>query len=574
MILTALVKRYEQQLNEGKVVARGWSMADISFGLRIYENGEVADFIDFRTKVERDKKVVFVPKKIVVPEQLKRTSGIVPYFLCDNAKYFLGIDGNTEQFKAAKNLHLEILKNCDSVAVRAIKNFFEHWNPSEVLTHPKLQDYLKELQSGARLIFMFEENFATEDDEIKTAWENYRQNQEESASMQCLITGKILPVAKTHPSIKGVRNANTSGGSIVSFNESAFESYGHNKKHEKQWLNAPISKYAAFSYTTALNDLLADSNHKEFFGDMTVVYWAEENSDECQDFFDELLSASENSISDETLNAIIEGIKEKNIDFNGTRLDYENPFYILGLSPNNARLSIRLFLQNGFGEVIKNIAKHYEDLRIVKPVNATDYIPLWRILAATIPPQSKEKNSSPLMSGTVVKAVMTGQNYPVSLLQNVILRIKADRDITYARAAIIKAYLTRNKRRENLMSLDENSIDRNYVYGRIFSVLEAIQEAANPGLNATIKDKYFTSACSTPGSVFPNLLKLSAHHLRKLETARKIYFEKQLTDLMSKLSPSTKNSSILTLEEQGIFILGYYHQKQERYKKKESKENG
>ena len=124
------------------------------------------------------------------------------------------------------------------------------------------------------------------------------------------------------------------------------------------------------------------------------------------------------------------------------------------------------------------------------------------------------------------------------------------------------------------MSLDENSTDKNYVYGRIFYVLEAIQEAANPGLNATIKDKYFTSACSTPGSVFPNLLKLSAHHLRKLETARKIYFEKQLTDLMSKLSPSTKNSSILTLEEQGIFILGYYHQKQERYKKRESKENG
>lgn len=571
MILTALVKRYEQQLNEGKMVACGWSMADISFGLRLYENGEVADFIDFRTKVERDKKVVFVPKKIAVPEQLKRTSGIVPYFLCDNAKYFLGIDGNTEQFKAAKNLHLEILKNCDSVAVRAIKNFFEHWNPSDTIANPKLQDYLKELQSGARLIFMFEENFATEYDEIKLAWENYRQNQEESASMQCLITGKILPVAKTHPSIKGVRNANTSGGSIVSFNERAFESYGHDNE---QGLNAPISKYAAFAYTTALNDLLADKNHVKIFGDMTVVYWAEENNEQCQNIIDEILFSSEEKISSDTLDKIVKGIKEQSISFNGTKLNYENPFYILGLSPNNARLSIRLFLQNGFGEVIKNIAKHYEDLRIIKPQKATDYIPLWRILAATIPPQSKEKNSSPLMSGAVVKAVMTGQNYPVSLLQNVILRIKADRDITYARAAIIKAYLTRNKRRENLMSLNENSIDKNYVYGRIFYVLEAIQEAANPGLNATIKDKYFTSACSTPGSVFPNLLKLSAHHLRKLETARKIYFEKQLTELMSKLSPSTKNSSILTLEEQGIFILGYYHQKQERYKKKESKENG
>ena len=572
MILTALVKRYEQQLNEGKMVACGWSMADISFGLRLYENGEVADFIDFRTKVERDKKVVFVPKKVVVPEQERRSGkNFSSSFLCENAKYFLGIDGSTEHFQAAKKLHLEILKDCNSLASKAVKNFFASWNPSEIETHPKLKECLKELQKGARIVLMFEENFVAKDEEIKTAWRNYKQNQEESSSMQCSITGKISPVAKIHPSIKGVRNANSSGGSIVSFNDSAFESYGHDGE---RGLNAPISKDATFAYTTALNDLLADSNHRKFFGDMTVVYWAEENSDECQDFFEELLSPNEEEISNENLSDIMKGIEKKNIKFNGTKLDYENPFYILGLSPNNARISVRLFLQKSFGEVIANIAKHYEDFRIIKPLTAPEYIPLWRILASTVSSKSNDKSASPLMSGAVVKAVMTGQNYPVSLLQNVILRIRAEHNITYERAAIIKAYLTRNKRRKNLMSLDEKSTDKNYVYGRIFYVLEAIQEAANPGLNATIKDKYFTSACSTPGSVFPNLLKLSAHHLRKLETTKKIYFEKQLTDLMSKLSPSTKNSSISTLEEQGIFILGYYHQKQERYKKKESKENG
>ena len=572
MILTALVKRYEQQLNEGKVVARGWSMADISFGLRLYENGEVADFIDFRTKVERDKKVVFIPRKIAVPEQERRSGkNFSSSFLCENAKYFLGIDGSTEHFQAAKKLHLEILKDCDSLASRAVKNFFASWNPSEIETHPKLKEYLKELQKGARIVLMFEENFVAEDEEIKTAWRNYKQNQEEASSMQCSITGKFSPVAKIHPSIKGVRNANSSGGSIVSFNDSAFESYGHDGE---RGLNAPVSEDATFAYTTALNDLLADSNHKKFFGDMTIVYWAEENSDECQDFFEEFLSPNDEEISNEKLANIMKGIEKKNIKFNGTKLSYENPFYILGLSPNNARISVRLFLQKSFGEVIGNIAKYYEDFRIIKPLTAHEYIPLWRILASTVSSKSNDKSASPLMSGAVVKAVMTGQNYPVSLLQNVILRIRAEHNVTYERAAIIKAYLTRNKRRKNLMSLDENSTDKNYVYGRIFYVLEAIQEAANPGLNATIKDKYFTSACSTPGSVFPNLLKLSAHHLRKLETVRKIYFEKQLTDLMSKLSPSTKNSSILTLEEQGIFILGYYHQKQERYKKRESKENG
>lgn len=571
MILTALVKRYEQQLKKGKIVTFGYSMADISFGLRLHENGEIADLIDLRTQVKRNKKNVLVPKKITVPRQKSRSSEMKPYFLCDKAKYFLGIDGNTKYFQAAKKLPLEILKDCDSVEARAVKNFFENWNPSKIETHSKLKEYLKELQQDARLVFMFADNFVTDNDEIKTVWENYSQSQEKSASMQCLVTGKILPIEKIHDKIKGVGNSNSAGGSIVSFNDTAFESYGHNGE---QGLNAPISEDAEFAYTTALNDLLADSNHKKFFGDMTVVYWAEENSDECQDFFEELLSPDEEKISNENLSDIMKGIEKKNIKFNDTKLDYENPFYILGLSPNNARISVRLFLQKSFGEVIANIAKHYEDFQIIKPLTAPEYIPLWRILASTVSSKSNDKSASPLMSGAVVKAVMTGQNYPVSLLQNVILRIRAEHNVTYERAASIKAYLTRNKGRKNLMSLDENSTDKNYVYGRIFYVLEVIQEAANPGLNATIKDKYFTSACSTPGRVFPNLLKLSAHHLRKLKTARKIYFEKQLTDLMSKLSPSTKNSSILTLEEQGIFILGYYHQVQELNKKKESKENG
>lgn len=569
MIIAALVKRYEQQLQENKIVGLGWSMADVSFVLRLYESGEIADVIDSRTEVGGNKKTHL---KLKVPEQERRSGkNYSSSFLCENANYFFGIDNNTEQFEAAKKLHLEILKNCDSATARAIKNFFANWNPSDTATHPKLQEYLKDLQKGARLVFMFEAKFATEDDKIREAWKNYRQSQDESVSMQCSITGRVLPIAIIHPSIKGVRNANTSGGSIVSFNESAFESYGHKGE---QGLNAPISKYAAFAYTTALNDLLADKDHVKFFGDTTVIYWAEENNDECQDYLADLLFPNEDKISNDTLNELMKGIKEKNISFNGTNLDYDNPFYILGLAPNNARLSVRLFLQNSFGEVVKNIARHYEDFRITKPLNATDYIPLWRILKATISTKAKDQTPSPLMSGAVVKAVITGQNYPVSLFQNVLIRIRAEHAVTYERAAIIKAYLTRNKGRENLMSLDENSTDVSYVYGRIFSVLEAIQMAASSNLNATIKDKYFTSACATPTKVFPILLKLSVHHLRKLETGRRIHLEKQLTNLMGKLSPSAKNSPTLTLEEQGIFILGYYHQTQERYKKKEDTENG
>lgn len=570
MILAELMKRYENQAAEGKIPRQGWSKAKISFGLRLKENGEIADILDLRIEEKHGKKIILTDRKIEVPEQAGKTSKIMSNFLCDKADYILGISDNIERFEVAKNLHLEILKNCNSAAARAVKNFFENWNPSETENYSILQDCLEDLEKGAKIIFMFEENFVSEDAEIKTAWENYKQNQNESALMQCSISGKISPVAETHPLIKGVKNAHTAGAAIVSFNAPAFESYGH-----KQNLNAPVSKYAAFAYTTALNDLLSDSEHRKFWGDMTVVYWAEENSAACQDFFNELLEPNEDEISNEILNLRMKGIQEKNINFKETKLSYDNPFYILGLSPNSGRISIRFFLKNNFGEVVKNIAQHYEDMKIIKPsFKKFENIPLWQILAATVSPKSKDKSASPLMSGAVIRSVLTGGKYPFSLLQNTILRVKSEHEITYERAAIIKGYLTRNKGRENLMTLDENSTDINYIRGRIFSVLENIQAAANPNLNSTIKDKYFTSACATPARTMPILEKLSVHHLRKLETGQKFYFEKQLTNLMGKISPLEKNSATLTLEEQGMFILGYYHQTQERYTKKEAKENG
>lgn len=571
MIINALVKRYENQAAEGKIARRGWSKAKVSFGLRVSESGEIADILDLRTEVLRGKKNILVQKEIEVPEQAEKTSKIVSSFLCDKADYILGIGGKTKHFETAKEFHKKILSNCNSAAARAVKNFFEKWIPSEIENFPKLQEILKELQEGEKIIFMFGENFAIEDAEIKMAWENYKQISIDAPLMQCLVTGEISLIARIHPKINGVKKAK-SNAAIVSFNADAFESYG---RVDEQNLNAPISEYAAFAYTTALNDLLSDSEHKKFLGDMTVVYWAEENSAACQDFLTEFLYPNEKEISNQTLNSLMKCVQDKTIIFNGTKLNYENPFYILGLSPNSGRISVRFFLEKNFGEVLKNIAKHYEDLKIIKPTFKTlEYIPLWQILNATVPSKAKDKTASSLMSGAVVNAIMTGTNYPISLFQNTMLRIKAEQDVTYERAAILKAYFTRNKGRENLMALDENSDDRNYVLGRIFSVFEAIQCKANPGINSTIKDTYFNSACANPDRIFPILQKLSVHHLKKLEKGYKIYFDKQLTNLMSKLELTEKKSSLLTLEEQGIFILGYYHQTQERYKSKEAKENG
>ena len=573
MILSALVKRYENQLAEGKIPKPGWSKSDVSFGLRLNEDGEIADVTNFRTATQRGKKSFIVSKKMEVPEQITRSSNVLPYFLCDKAKYLFGMNGNEKYFEASKKLHLNILANCNSPTATAIKKFFSNYDPSKLENSPKLQDHKDDLTERTIFVFMFDDKFAYEDEEIRKAWEFYKKNQISTTIMQCLITGKMLPIAEIHPLITGVRNAHSAGATMVSVNAPAFESYGKE-------LNAPISEYAAFAYATALNDLLSDSDHVKYFGDTTVVYWAEENSDACQNVFSELLEPSENEISNKLLNGILEGIQKNNVNYDGTNLNFENPFYILGLSANVARLSVRFFLKQNFGEVLKNLAKHYSDLKIVKPsYKKFENIPLWQILSATVSPKSNDKTPSPIMSGAAVRAIMSGQNYPVSLFQNVLIRIKAENDdkhekISYERAAIIKAYLTRNKGREISMALDEKCTDKNYIMGRIFAVLEAIQSAANPGLNATIKDKYFTAACTTPNRVLLNLHKLAVHHLRKMETGQKIYHEKQLQNLIDKIEPAEKSPARLSPEEQGMFILGYYHQTRERYKSKEERENG
>jgi CRISPR-associated protein Csd1 len=333
-----------------------------------------------------------------------------------------------------------------------------------------------------------------------------------------------------------------------------------------------------------LNALLADSSHVKVFGDTTLVYWAEQDSETYQNCFGGFCLQDENIMEEKDLEYIFSCLKkDEPINFQGVDIDYSNKFYILGLSPNAARLSVRFFLQSTFGNILKNAAKHMGNMELVRPLKKKKHIPLWLMLAATVSPKSKDKAASPLLSGAVLKSILTGSRYPASLFQYVMLRIRSEQDdtevspplykITYERCAIIKAYLCRNGKRGITVALNENENDVAYVLGRVFAVWEHIQAEANKGINATIKDKYFDSACATPARIFPILQKLSGHHLRKLEDGKKVYFEKQLTSLMGKIDAGAI-PNILPLKEQGMFVLGYYHQVQARYTKKEDKENG
>lgn len=573
-MLEALVKHYESLAAEGKVPRPGWCLTKISYALRLDLDGNVVQLCPQQ-------------RVIMVPEQSQRSgTKIVPQFLCDNAGYILGVDnkGNKERskecFRASAKLHQNILAECPSDMAKAIRGFFAQWQPKALEECVFLQDDLDTLMKS-NVTFMLGDKLATEDEEIRRIWGKYHDKQDNTEEMQCLVTGMISPIARLHPDIKGVIGTVPKGGKIVSFNENAYESYGHNNE---QGLNAPISEYAAFAYGTALNYLLADRSHVKVFGDTTLVYWAEQNNETYQDCFGGFCLQDENIMEEKDLEYIFSCLKkDKPINFQGVDIDYSNKFYILGLSPNVARLSVRFFLQSTFGNILKNSAKHMENMELVRPPKKKKHIPLWQMLAATVSPKSKDKAASPLLSGAVLKSILTGSRYPASLFQYVMLRIRSEQDdteasppsykITYERCAIIKAYLCRNGKRGITVALNENENDVAYVLGRVFAVWEHIQAEANKGINATIKDKYFDSACATPARIFPILQKLSGHHLRKLEDGKKVYFEKQLTSLMGKIDAGAI-PNILPLKEQGMFVLGYYHQVQARYTKKEDKENG
>ena len=579
MILQALTRYYEDLLERGEIAAPGWSPAKISFALCLDGRGQVTQVIPTMQEVELGKKTVLRPQEMTLPAAVKRTAGIASNFLWDNSTYLLGIDqkGKPERswdcFEAAKILHHTVLDGVDSPIAQAILAFFDTWQPENAAEHPALSRQYETVTAGGNLLFRVDGVYPHEDAAIREAWQCCRDGiHEDAVRMQCLVTGREDEVTAVHPAIKGVRNAQSSGAALVSFNAPAFCSYGHEQSY-----NAPVGRYAAFAYTAALNHLLANRDNVQVIGDTTIVCWAEGAEAVYPDLFTSFMSGSmPSTISEDDLRAALSRLA-KGLPCDDLGVDPDRTFYILGLAPNAARLSVRFFLRDSFGRLMRNVNDHYERLEIVKPAYAKPgVLPLWALLRETVNLNSKDKSPSSAMAGATARAVFSGGPYPASLLEAVMLRIRAERDITWGRAAIIKAYYLKNPHtdcpKEVLtVSLNEASANIPYTLGRLFSVYEAAQQAANPGINATIKDKYFNSAAAMPASIFPVLNNLYQKHLRKLENKQRIYFDKQVSALKGVLGESYP--ARMTLAQQGTFDLGYYHQTQKRYTKKEEQEN-
>ena len=588
MILQALTAYYEQLVRQGKLSAPGWDDSfKVSYELRLNDAGQLLRVVPLLTEKTVGKKTVLAPRAMRVPAHVKRASGIAANFLCDNSTYLLGADekGKPERaadcFKACAKLHHTILDGVDSPAARALLAYFDSWDPAQAAAHPLLAEQWKEITGNANLIFGYEaadhsHSFVNDDPAIQNAWQtHYNDRSTESDMGQCLITGKYAPIERTHPNISGVPGAQSSGAALVSFNAPAFCSYGH-----EQGDNAPVSKYAAFAYTTALNRLLADRSHCKHVGDTTILCWAENAEPVYQDAMSMFLFGADEAagIQESDVQAALKRLSAgQTVPFLEKELSPDQHFYLLGLAPNAARLSVRFFLRDTFGSFAQNLQKHAEEMEIdCSEKEKFRSLPIWAVVnetTRTVPGQPAKP--SPQLAGDLLRAVLTGGRYPATLLNGVTLRIRAEQNVTRGRAAVIKAYYLCNYPTElnkevYTVSLNETT-NVPYLLGRLFSVLEAVQKAANPGINTTIKDRYFNAACATPGMSFPTLLRLSQKHLRKLNDGLATHYDKQITELMAQL-PESGFPARLSLPDQGKFTIGYYHQTQKRYVKKNEEE--
>ncbi|MFA5561600.1 MAG: type I-C CRISPR-associated protein Cas8c/Csd1 [Eubacteriales bacterium] len=573
MILQALVSYYQDLRLQEKIDAEGWTPQKISYALELGEDGNLLQIIPYLIVSKDGKKQV--PSSIPLPAAVKRTVGIAANFLWDNAMYMLEYSPENpekakKRFEACQELHLRLLDGIETPEANAVRKFFETWEPALISSELFSPDVLKTFETGVNLTFFFKDRLVCKYPSMIQAWSRAYNAEGDAKKQRCLVTGEMTIPQLTHPSIKRVDGAQSSGAALVSFNNAAFESFG-----KTQNLNAPMGKYAAFAYTSALNALLADTKHKKKIGDTTVVYWAEGGEEAYQDAMDQFFSGADEKMDEKMLDSLMEAMaKGKTVQFENIPLNPSNRFYILGLAPNFARISVRFFRQNTFGEIVANFQKHYKDIYICSDGRSKFRdIPLWALLRETVPQNATDKTPPPQLAGEVLRAVLEGSRYPETLLNQVMIRIRAEHDISRAKAAVIKGYLIRNTKNTLLkeaatVSLNESAKSTPYILGRLFSVLENTQETANPGLNATIKDRYFNSACAMPSTVFPLLLKLSNSHLKKIEGGKKIFLSKQIGELTDALTDTFPNT--MSLQEQGAFILGYYHQTQKRFEKKKT----
>jgi CRISPR-associated protein Csd1 len=617
MILQALYDYYQRKLNgsEGDIAPEGFGYVEIPFLIHLTKDGTFSRFED--TRKEDGKK--FIGRKFLVPVlSVTRTSGIVANLFWDNAKYCLGLpdpkkvekinkdweklaealqknNASEDTIKENKEEKLnKPLKKASDDAEKFFSSFVKNIEDKNYSNIPSVQILLRFLKGNPieQIKSKIDCNneiwkeicskvpnvtFWVDGDSEPVVSALYLTIKESRISVNkkeyqgvCLITGEKTSIEPTHPVIKNIRNAQPSGAAIISFNNASFTSF-----NKDQNFNAPVSKSATFAYTTALNTLLdKKSRNKMQVGDMTMVFWSEK-SNQLEDIFSDFWS-----FPIDNPDADIEAVRKLYSSINtGVFIQDSNArFYLLGLSPNAARIAIRYWQIGTVDEVSQKIKQYFDDLKIATFTEDRGRCALMSMLGSLV---RKPDDLPPALCGDMFKAAVQGTSYPQSLLQLCIRRNRTDfdpdsnKERIRMRAALLKAFLNRNCKtsdKEITVSLDKNNTNPGYLLGRLFAAFERLQERAQGGkLNSTIKDRYYGAASSTPNTAFPQLTKLHIHHLAKLEnTGERVNFEKLIGEIMEGIS-SKGYPAQLSLEDQARFAIGYYHQRQDIFKSKEEK---
>ena len=566
MILQALHDYYDRKSAdpESGLAQPGFEWKEIPFIIEIDARGNPIQIEDTRA-VEGKKKRA---RSFLVPQAVKKTSGVAANLFWDNAAYVLGVDtkGKPKRVAEQRQAFIDKIESLPASArhdagVQAVLSFLGQANPDTLSPHAEWQE-IAETVPYLTFRLQGDVDLVCQRPVVAEGIGN-RQGTPDGNGL-CLVTGEPGEIERLHAAIKGVWGAQMAGANIVSFNLDAFNSYG-----KTQGANAPVSKRAAFSYTTALNHLLRrDSPQRLQVGDTSVVFWANRPT-EWETGVVDIFGESPKDDPDRNVRAvrslytaIDRGLLENDVG--------RASFFALGLAPNAARIAIRFWQHGTVADMAGRIKQHFDDLAIDRSPRDPLYLSLFRLLVS-VATQSKADNIPPNLGGELVRSILAGLPYPQTLLAAAVRRIRAERNVTYARAALLKAYINRRIRYSNpnreeglTMSLDEANGNVGYRLGRLFAVLEKIQEEANPGINATIRDRFYGAASSTPVTVFSNLLRLKNHHLSRLDNrGRAVNLEKRIGEIMEGIGDFPPQ---LRIEDQGRFAIGYYHQRQDFFK--------
>lgn len=564
MILKALYDYYERK---GDLPRKGMELKEIGFLIVIDKNGRFLRFEDRRI----DKKQA---QSFLVKKHVNRTSAPMANYLYDNSAYVLGYsekgDGEKcfDTFKAkVKSILQEYPYNDD---IKAIDLFYENnretllemfkqdvlWNEIEKNLNKKYSTFSFLIEGESTIVACKTELIKTNDD---TDIED---------GQRCLVSGKKGHIVETTTATMIPGSQATA--KLVSFQvSSGYDSYGKSKGN-----NAPISEDAEFAYTTALNHLLrSDSQNKFIIGNRTFVFWASKDDEagkQAEESIWDMLGFKDNDDPDKNIINVRKAFES--IYSGSIKTTLDDRFYMLGLAPNSARIAVTYWADIPLKDFSEMILRHFNDMEIVDTrKEKKPYFGLHSLLA-TVSLEGKSSNVSPNLPDAVVKSIFQGLPYPQTLFASCIRRIRAEQSISITRAAILKAYLNRlndNNNNKLTVMLDTSNTNQGYLCGRLFAVLDKIQDDANN--QRSIKERYINSASATPAAVFSTILNLSLHHSAKLNEGRSVYFEKIKQEIVDKISADGFPAH-LDLQDQGRFFVGYYHQMQWFYTKNDDKE--